>query len=127
MEEIKKLFKRMGITSLIFLALGIITRNNYVLLGLFSGSVISILSLYLLSIDVKSIAYCKEHKLARRIAVFGYLKRYVLYIIYLGGILYFLDFKYFISAIIGLLSIRLNIYLILLEDKLKKFKKLNKE
>lgn len=123
MDEIKKLFKRMFLTSLIFLIAGLLTKSTHILVGLLSGSIISILSLYILSMDVKSIAYCKDHKLARKIAILGYLKRYVLYLIYLGLILHFLDFKYFLSAIIGLLSVRLNIYLILLEEKLKKFKK----
>lgn len=122
MEDIKKLFRRMVFTSLIFLVAGLITRNNYVLVGLVSGSIISILSLYILSMDVKSIAYCKDHKIARRIAVLGYLKRYFLYMIYLGIILYFLDFKYFISAVIGLLNVRINIYLLLLEEKINKLK-----
>lgn len=125
MEEIKKLFKRMIATSSVILVIGLITGNSHILVGLLSGSIISILSLYILSTDVKNIAYCNDHKLARKIAIFGYLKRYILYMLYLAIILYFLDFKYFISAVIGLLSVRFNIYMILLEEKLKKFKKRN--
>lgn len=125
MDEIKKLFKRMILTSLGILIVGLVSRNNYILIGLLSGSIISILSLYILSVDVKSIAYCNDHKTARKIAIFGYFKRYILYMLYLVIILYFLDFKHFILAVIGLLSVRFNIYMILLEEKLKKFKKEN--
>lgn len=127
MEDIKKLFKRMAITSLIFLIAGLITKNSYVLIGLVSGSIISILSLYILSVDVKSIAFCKDHKVAKRIAILGYLKRYFLYMIYLGAIIYFLDLKYFISAIIGLFNVRFNIYILLLEERINKFRKRTKD
>lgn len=77
----------------------------------------------MLSTDVKSIAYTKDQKIAKRIALIGFLKRYFLYIIYLAIILHFLDFKYFISAVIGLFNTRFNIYIIALENKIKKFKK----
>lgn len=123
MEDIKKLFNRMIIVTIIFLIYGLVIRNKYVLVGLVSGCIISILSLYMLSTDVKSIAYTKDQKIAKRIALIGFLKRYFLYIIYLAIILHFLDFKYFISAVIGLFNTRFNICIIALENKIKKFKK----
>ena len=93
MEDIKKLFNRMIIVTIIFLIYGLVIRNKYVLVGLVSGCIISILSLYMLSTDVKSIAYTKDQKIAKRIALIGFLKRYFLYIIYLAIILHFLDLK----------------------------------
>lgn len=123
MEDIKKLFNRNIIVTIIFLIYGLVIRNKYVLVGLVSGCIISILSLYMLSTDVKSIAYTKDQKIAKRIALIGFLKRYFLYIIYLAIILHFLDFKYFILAVIGLFNTRFNIYIIALENKIKKFKK----
>lgn len=123
MDDIKKLFKRMIITTIIFLVFGIITKNLHIIIGFVSGCIISILSLYILSVDVKAIAYSKEVKIAKRMAILSYLKRYVLYMVYLASILYFFDFKYFFSGVIGLFIVRFNIYLIVLEEKIKKLKK----
>lgn len=123
MEDIRKLFKRMILTAVIFLIFGIITKNPHIIIGFVSGCIISILSLYILSVDVKAIAYSKDVKVAKRMAILGYLKRYVIYMIYLASILYFFDFKYFFSGVIGLLVVRFHIYLIVLEEKIKKFKK----
>lgn len=123
MEDVKKLFKRMAITAIAFLIYGLVIRNEYVVIGLVSGCVISILSLYMLSLDVKSIAYTKDQRIARKIAVIGALKRYFIYLAYLTAILYFLNFKYFISAAIGLFNARFNIYIIAIENKIKKIRK----
>lgn len=123
MEEVKKLFKRMGITALLFLSIGAISRNQHLAFGATSGCLVSILSLYMLSIDTKSIAYCKDLKVAKKIAVLGFAKRYILHFAFFAVLLYFLDFKYFISAVIGVFSLRFNIYIIAVEQKLKKFRK----
>lgn len=123
MEEVKKLFKRMWITALLFLVAGLVSRNSHLGFGTTSGCLISILSLYMLSMDTKSIAYCKDVKVAKRIAMLGFAKRYILHFAFFAALLYFLDFKYFISAVIGVFSLRFNIYIIAVEQKLKKFKK----
>lgn len=123
MEEIRKLFKRMFITVIIFLIYGLVTANKHILLGTVSGGLVAILSLYILSVNVKSIAYSQDVRYAKKIAILGYTKRYILYILYLVSILYFLDFKYFVAGIIGLLSVKANIYILVISEKLKNLKK----
>lgn len=123
MKEIKKLFKRMFITVILFLIYGLLTKNSYILIGTVSGGMVAILSLYMLSQDVKAIAYSNDKSYAKRTAILGYTKRYILYILYLISILYFFDFKYFVSSIIGLLSVKFNIFIIAISQKFKNFKK----
>lgn len=119
MEDIKRLFRNLVITAIIYFIYGILINNKYVLLGTVSGVIITIFNLYLLSIDIKTITYIKDKNYAKRIAFTGYIKRYVIYIIYLGSLIYFLGFKYFICGVIGLLSIKINIFLLVFFKKIK--------
>lgn len=56
MNDIKRIFKRAAVTAVIILIYGILVKSEYVYLGMFSGSVMSILVFYLLCLDIKSIA-----------------------------------------------------------------------
>ena len=120
MEEIKKLFKITITVTIIAFLLGLIFQNKYLLLGISGGCLISVVSLYMLSLDSKAISYSKDIKTAKRIAYVGYAKRYCLHLIFLGVLLYFTnDFQLFLSGFIGLLNIKLSIYFMTILKKIK--------
>ena len=124
MEEIKKLFKITIIVTTITFLLGLIFQNKYLLFGISGGCAISVIALYMLSQDSKAIAYSKDVKVAKRIAYIGYAKRYFLYLLFLGILLYFTnDFQLFLSGFIGTLNVKLSIYFM---STLKKIKSLLK-
>ena len=124
MEEIKKLFKITIIVTIVTCLLGLIFQNKYLLFGISGGCVISVIALYMLSLDSKAIAYSKDVKVAKRIAYIGYAKRYFLYLLFLGILLYFTnDFQLFLSGFIGTLNVKLSIYFM---STLKKIKSLLK-
>lgn len=123
MEEVKIIFKRMIITIILVLLYGVIFQIKYVYIGCTSGCLVALLNFYLLSENVKSIAYIKDTSYAKRVAVLGYLKRYFIYMLYLGVLIYFLGFDFFISGVVGLFSVRVNIYILIISEKLKKIMK----
>lgn len=120
MEDIKRLFKRAGITALIILIYGVLVQSKEVYLGMFTGALVSILSLYLLCIDVKKIIATKDASKKR--AILGYLQRYVLYIVYLGVIAKFFGLSMVICSGLGLLNVKFNIQLMALSDRVLKFR-----
>lgn len=119
MEEIKDLMRRAFITSLIIVVYGIIIREKMVYLGMFTGSLASILAFYMICLDVKSIV---ARRGSNKDGVIGYLKRYVLYGAVLGGAAYFFGIGMMLSTAVGLLNIKFNIYLMVLYKKFIKFK-----
>ena len=120
MEEIKKLFKITIIVTTVTFLLGLIFQNKYLLFGISGGCAISVIALYMLSQDSKAIAYSKDVKVAKRIAYIGYAKRYFLYLLFLGILLYFTnDFQLFLSGFIGTLNVKLSIYFISILKKIK--------
>ena len=122
MEEVKKLFKITIIVTIIFFLLGLIFRDKYLLFGLSGGCTVSVIALYMLSLDSKAITYTKDIKVAKRIAYIGYAKRYFLHLLFLGTLLYFTnDFKLFLSGFIGTLNVKLSIYFINIFKKFKSF------
>ena len=124
MEEIRALFKRTIIITIVCVILGVITRNTSLLFGISGGSIVSILSLYMLSLDVKAISYCRDTKTAKRIAYSGYAKRYFLHLLFLGALLYFTnDFRFFLSGFIGTLNVKLTIYTMNVLERIKKYLK----
>ncbi|QNM14676.1 ATP synthase subunit I [Fusobacterium hominis] len=120
MEDIKRLFKRAGITALIILIYGVLVQSKEVYLGMFTGALVSILSLYLLCIDVKKIIATKDGSKKR--AILGYLQRYVLYIVYLGVMAKFFGLSMVICSGLGLLNVKFNIQLMALSDRVLKFR-----
>ena len=122
MEEVKKLFKITIIVTIIFFLLGLIFQDKYLLFGLSGGCSVSVVALYMLSLDSKAITYTKDIKVAKRIAYIGYAKRYFLHLLFLGTLLYFTnDFKLFLSRFIGTLNVKLSIYFINIFKKFKSF------
>ena len=122
MEEVKKIFKITIIVTIIFFLLGLIFQDKYLLFGLSGGCTVSVIALYMLSLDSKAITYTKDIKVAKRIAYIGYAKRYFLHLLFLGTLLYFTnDFKLFLSGFIGTLNVKLSIYFINIFKKFKSF------
>ena len=124
MEEIKKLFKITIIVTTVTFLLGLIFQNKYLLFGISGGCAISVIALYMLSVDTKAIIYSKDIKTAKRIAYIGYAKRYFLHFIFLAVLLYFFkDFKIFLSGFIGTLNVKFTIYTMNALERIKKYLK----
>ena len=120
MDEIKKLFKITITVTIVTCLLGLIFQNKYLLFGISGGCGISVIALYMLSLDSKAITYSKDVKVAKRIAYIGYAKRYFLHLLFLGILLYFTnDFQLFLSGFIGTLNVKLSIYFISILKKIK--------
>ena len=124
MEDIKNLFKKTIIVTIVCFLLGLFFQNKYLLFGISGGCTISVIALYMLSVDTKAIVYSKDIKTAKRIAYIGYAKRYFLHFIFLTVLLYFFkDFKLFLSGFIGTLNVKLTIYTMNVLEKIKKYLK----
>ena len=124
MEEIKKLFKITITVTIVTCLLGLIFQNKYLLFGISGGCAVSVIALYMLSLDSKAITYSKNIKIAKRIAYIGYAKRYFLHFIFLAVLLYFFkDFKIFLSGFIGTLNVKLTIYTMNALERIKKYLK----
>lgn len=124
MAEIKKLFKITITSSILFFLIGLIFQNKYLLFGISGGCIVSVIALYMLSLDSKAIVYSKNIKVAKKIAYIGYAKRYILHFIFLGALLYFSnDFNLFLSGFIGTLNTKITIYFINILEKIKKYLK----
>lgn len=119
MDEIKKLIQRASITSGIIIIYGLIIREKMIYIGMFGGSLVSILTFYMICLDVKSIA---ARGGSYKAGIVGYLKRYTLYGLTLGSAAYFFGIGMMLSTAIGLLNIKFNIYLMVLYNKFIKFK-----
>ena len=124
MEDIKNLFKKAIIVTIVCFLLGLFFQNKYLLFGISGGCTISVIALYMLSVDTKAIVYSKDIKTAKRIAYIGYAKRSFLHFIFLAVLLYFFkDFKLFLSGFIGTLNVKLTIYTMNVLEKIKKYLK----
>lgn len=129
MEKIKQLFKRAFITAGMVFIYGIIVRSKEVWLGMFSGALISILTLYMLCLDVKNVVASSQGGYKRGLK--GYLQRYLVYVIYLGIIGFFGSKGYYnplpmlICSGLGLLNIKGNILFMALSDKILKYRDKN--
>lgn len=119
MEDIKTIFKHAGIFSALVLVYGILIWNPYVVFGTFSGSLVAILNFYSLCEDVKTQVFQKDD--SRKKAFLCYVKRYVFCGIYLAFLAHFWGLAMMLSAAVGLLNIKLNIYLLPVFKKLKNY------
>ncbi|RXZ68724.1 ATPase [Fusobacterium necrophorum] len=119
MEDIKTIFKHAGIFSALVLVYGILIWNPYVVFGTFSGSLVAILNFYSLCEDVKTQVFQKDD--SRRRTFLRYVKRYVFCGIYLAFLAHFWGLAMMLSAAVGLLNIKLNIYLLPVFKKLKNY------
>ena len=119
MEEVKKIIKNSTITSLVILIYGVLIRSSEVYIGMFGGSLVSILCFYMIYIDVKtSIIKGANFKSG----VLGYLKRYAIYLLVLAGASHFFDLAMMLGTAIGLLNVKFNILLVVLYKNLLKWK-----
>lgn len=119
MEDIKTIFKHAWIFSLAVLVYGLCIWNIYVLVGTFSGSLVSILGFYSLCQDVKTQVYERDD--SRRRAFLRYLKRYIFCGIYLGILGKYFGLEMILSAGFGLLNIKLNVLALPIFKKLKSY------
>ena len=120
MEEIKKIMRNSFITSAIIIIYGLIIKEKMVYIGMFGGAIISILTFYMICIDVKSIAVRGG---SYKAGIISYLKRYFIYGIALGTSAYFFGTGMMLSTAIGLLNVKFNIYLMVLYKNFIKFKR----
>lgn len=120
MEQIKLLFKRAFLTAIIILIYGLLVQGKEIYIGMFSGALVSILALYMIYQDVNTIVVTKNSSKKR--AMLGYLKRYILYSVFLGIMGKIGGLSMILGSAIGLLNVKGNIYLLVLSDKFKKFR-----
>lgn len=119
MENVKKVFKISSIISIVILIYGFLVGSKLIYLGMFVGSLISMLSFYML---------CEEAKRSIRSyspmksSVIGYLKRYLIYGVYMGVMTYYFGLPMLISSAIGLLNTKISIFLMVLSDNILSFK-----
>ena len=122
MEDIKNLFKKTIITTIICFLLGLVFQNKYLFFGIGGGCAISVIALYLISVDSKAITYSKDVKVAKKIAYIGYTKRYFLHLLFFVALFYFFnDFRLFLCGFIGTLNVKLTIYCMNILKKIKSF------
>jgi hypothetical protein len=107
-ELLKIIIKRGFITSGIIFLYGILLQNKIIYMGMFGGSLLSILGFYMISLDAKTSLHSNS---PFKVSVIGYIKRYILYGIYLGIMAKFFGMPMIIAGALGLLSIKFNIWL----------------
>jgi hypothetical protein len=107
-ELLKIIIKRGFITSGIIFLYGILLQNKIIYMGMFGGSLLSILGFYMISLDAKTSLHSNS---PFKVSVIGYIKRYILYGIYLGVMAKFFGMPMIIAGALGLLSIKFNIWL----------------
>lgn len=119
MHDLKRVFKNSAKTSIIVLVYGALTRSNIIYLGMFGGSLLSILSLYMMTMEAKKIIYSRS---AKRVAVLGYLKRYAMYGVFLGVMAHYYGVPMLIGSAMGLLNIKINVCLLVLSENIESLK-----
>ncbi|MGL4988228.1 MAG: ATP synthase subunit I [Cetobacterium sp.] len=119
MDELKVIMKRGLIAAIVILIYGVLSKNEYLYIGMFIGAILSVIGFYMICLDAKaSLASNSPFK----VGVIGYLKRYVLYGIFLAIAAKFYGFPMLVSGVIGLLNIKINILALTLFNNIKKFK-----
>ena len=107
MGDLKVLIRRSIITSIIILIYGLVIREKVVYIGAFLGSLISILSLYMIKWDVEAVLNTGTPV---RVSMVGYVKRYLIYGIFLVALMYF-GHNLFFGGVLGLLNVKFNLLL----------------
>lgn len=120
MQDLKRVFKNSAKTSGAVLVYGALTRSNIIYLGMFVGSLLSILSLYMMTMEAKKIIYSRNPK---RVATVGYLKRYIMYGLFLGIMAKYYGVPMLLGSAMGLLNTKANICFLTLSENIKKLKK----
>ena len=123
-SDIKKILKNSIITSLIVFVYGILVRSDVVYIGVFIGSVISVVCFYSIYMEAEAAVRSTN---AFRITLTGYMKRYLVYGVFLGVLLKFFGTSMGVGGAMGLLNVKANIALTTVTMFLKKLvNKLNK-
>ena len=107
-SDIKKILKNSIITSLIVFVYGILVRSEVVYIGMFIGSLISVLCFYGIYLEAET-AVRSDNPF--RITVTGYMKRYLVYGVFLGVLMKFFGTPVFVGGVLGLLNVKANIAL----------------
>lgn len=125
-NELKKLFKNPWKTTIAIIIYGLILQEKAIYIAMTLGSLISIISLYMVYKDAEYILYKKNTPM--KDTIIGYSKRYLMYGFFLWLMIY-VDFSWFAGGILGLLVVKFNILLKMLSIHLKyiKAKLKNKE
>jgi len=105
-SDIKKILKKSIITSLIVFIYGILIRSNVIYIGMFIGSVISVGAFYNMYMEAEAAVRSTN---AFKITLGGYMKRYVVYGVFLGILMKYLGTPVCIGGAIGLLNVKANI------------------
>ncbi len=100
----KKIIKIAIIIALLILIYGVIIQEKSIYIGFFGGIIISILNFYLLIRDTT--ISIQSRKAGIRTGVSGYIKRYLIYIVFLS-IMMKIEFSCFLAGVIGLFVIKL--------------------
>ncbi|WP_319204182.1 ATPase [uncultured Ilyobacter sp.] len=116
-QEIKKVLKNSIITTVIVLIYGILIRSPIIYIGMFGGCVISCVGFYSICLEAEAAV---RNNNPFKVTVTGYLKRYLIYGIYLGLLIKFLGIPTFLGGAIGLLNIKFNIALMAILTVIKK-------
>ena len=120
MEQIKGIFKKATLVAVIILIYGVVIKNEYVYVGMFSGAIMSIFMFYMICIDIKSIA--ASESVSRKRGFLGYAKRYLVYGIYLGAMAKFFGLPMLLGSEIGLLNVKIIILLTTLSENIKRLR-----
>ncbi|MDO4588608.1 MAG: ATPase [Fusobacterium sp.] len=120
MEQIKGIFKKATLVAVIILIYGVVIKNEYVYVGMFSGAIMSIFMFYMICIDIKSIA--ASESVSRKRGFLGYAKRYLVYGIYLGAMAKFFGLPMLLGSAIGLLNVKIIILLTTLSENIKRLR-----
>lgn len=119
MESVKKVFKISAIISVVILIYGVLIGSELVYMGMFLGSLISMLCFFMLCEEAKQSIRSRS---PMKSSVIGYLKRYAIYGIYMGVMTYFYGLPMLIGSAIGLLSTKISIFIMVLSDNISSFK-----
>jgi len=118
MEQIKKIIKRQIILIIILAIIGVIFRNKYMLLGLSLGSLVSLGGFLILCYEGKLDIQSGNKSI--RIGIRRYLKRMLLYGVYLFATLKFFDESLFFMGFFGIMTIKFNILMDVAWSKIDK-------
>lgn len=125
MEQVKKIIKRGLKTSIVILIYGFFIKNSAVYIGMFIGSLVSVLTFYMLYIDATNIIFSTNLK---KQAFVNYGKRYFLCLLTFLIMGYVGKLEYIAATAVGIFNIRFNIFIFVLQNKiLKQNNKYNKK
>ena len=107
-KELKILIRNSVITSALIFIYGIVTLDKLVLVSIFGGSIVSLLTLYMTIRDAEVSVHSSN---ANKITMLGYGKRYLIYGIFIYIMAKFLGFSGIVMGGMGLLNVKFNILL----------------